>query len=65
MKNDKTKFKSENTELYTITVELQAGRTARFQYSDLDIAKGHWDDLQARPVISNFGIKRIERSWRN
>ena len=62
MKNDKAKSKIEP--VYTVTVELQAGRTAEFTYNDLELAGNHYDQLQAQQIVGHLGIKRIERSWR-
>lgn len=64
MKNDKQKTKSTDTEVYTIAVELQAGRRATFTYNDFELADAHYVILQANPVIGQFGVKSLERSWR-
>ena len=64
MKNEKSKTKSEDTELYTITAELQAGHRATFTYTNFELADAHYTTLQSKPVIGQFGIKSIQRSWR-
>lgn len=62
MKNEKSKQPAEK--LYSLTVELQAGRRATFSYNDEELARNHYDQLQAQQIIGHLGIKHIERSWR-
>lgn len=62
--NDKAKTKSKDTELYSITVELQAGQRATFTYTSLELADGHHTQLQAQQVIGHLGIRSIQRSWK-
>lgn len=66
MKNDKSKTKSESSagSEFNIEVELQAGRRATFTYNDLELADGHYTQLQAQQVVGHLGIKSIQRSWR-
>lgn len=66
MKNEKSKIKSEDTAVreFTIIAELQAGRTAVFTYNDLELANGHYTQLQAQQVIGHLGIRNLQRSWK-
>jgi len=63
MKNDK-KSKSPSDPVYTLTVELQAGRRAEFTYNDFELAESHYIQVQASQVIGHLGVKSIRRSWR-
>jgi len=64
MKNEKTKPKQDDQPVYSISVQLQAGRTAEFTYNDFQLADAHYTQLQAQPFIGQLGIKSVQRSWR-
>jgi len=64
MKDVKQKTKSEDKPVYTLTVELQAGRRAEFTYNDFELADAHYVQLQASQVVGHLGVRNITRSWK-
>lgn len=59
--NDKTK--SKNKSMYSISIELQEGRTAEFNYSDRDMAETHFLQLQAQSIVGSYAIKSLKRNF--
>ena len=64
MKNDKTKSKDTASSEFSIEVTLPNGNYAKFIYSNLELADGHYVQLQASQVVGGYGIKSITRSWK-
>lgn len=64
--NDKTKSKSKDTSSseFSIEVQLPNQQYARFIYSSLELADGHYTALQAQQVVGGYGIKSLTKSWR-
>lgn len=46
--------------LFRIDIVLQEGKTASFEFNDRQIARNHYDHLQALGVIAGLAIRQIE-----
>ena len=46
--------------VYKITIKLQEGRTALFEYSDRYMAREHFEQLQFHGVIGGVAIRDIK-----
>ena len=44
----------------TIQITLQEGKTCRFVYSDRNMAREHFEELQFRGVVGGVAIRNIE-----
>ncbi len=60
MKKTPALLQDPTKQTYQIEMQLQEKQTARFEYSDRDMAREHYEQLRAQGVVGGLAIKQIE-----